>query len=304
MFSLLYKLVRRCPEIVFLTADNGFPDFGTFKQAFPERFFNLGIAEANMISFAAGMESCGRIPYVFAITPFLTMRAYEQIRDDICIANRNVKLIGVGGGLYYSRLGVTHYTIEDFAILSVLPNMSILCPCNISEMKRMLMIARDIEGPVYIRFNNEVEETFEFPQYDFELGRGVMVKDGDDLTVITTGDVVYEVYMAVKILKNTNISVRIIYMPTIKPLDEVFVCHEAMKTKKVLIIEEHSIRGGLGSIIIDAIVKNNLQNIHMQKMGINDCFPRGYGTRKEMLDYNGLGAMNIKDAIVEMVKQK
>jgi transketolase len=304
LFSTIFRLVRREPQIVIVTADNGFTNFNTFQTVFPDRFLNFGIAEGNMNSFAAGMASCGRIPFIFAITTFLTMRAYEQIRNDICLAGRNVKLIGVGAGLYYSKLGNSHHAIEDIALFSVLPNMTIFCPCNTSEMQEAIMAAKDINGPVYIRFNNDVEISEDLPKYSFEAGKGVLIRDGQDITLITTGDMIYDVSRAAKILEEQGISSRIIHMHTIKPLDREMVLTAARETGAILTVEEHSTIGGLGSIVADSLVQSFDTKARFDKVGIDDFYPIGYGTLEEMKKLNGLSIDSIVEKAINLVAQK
>ena len=291
MLSSIYRLIRKSPDIVFLTADNGFPNFNVFKEIFPERFFNLGISEANMVLFAAGMASCGKTPYTFAIASFLTMRAYEFIRNDVCIPNRNVKLIGISAGLSCSRLGNTHYSIEDIAIMSALPNMSIICPCCLTEMLKTLHWVKNSKGPTYIRFNNQMDEKLPFPDYDISLKNAIILKEGNGVYVFSSGDLIYEAYEAVNLLNEDNIKAGLVYFPIILPIDKATIKKIAASSKLIITVEEHNVVGGFGSIV-EAIVKEvNNTDLRFIRMGINDfCLNDKYGTLEEIREKKGISA--------------
>jgi len=291
--AALYDLAKGNKNIFALVADNGAIVYDKFRQDFPGQFLNFGIAEANMISVAAGLASCGKIPFCYTISSFLTMRAFEQIRIDACLQNTNVKLVGIGAGFVYSNLGPTHHATEDIAIMRALPNMTILSPADPLEAKYLTVAAANLSGPAYLRLSVGGTPVVYKKEYDFKLGKAVTLKEGVDLTIIATGGIVYEVLKAVEELEAVGIAVRLINMHTIKPLDEEAVLRAAKETKAILTIEEHTICGGLGSAVAEVILENNLSSIQFKRLGLNNVFPSGYGTYDEMKEINGLSKSHI-----------
>ena len=194
----IYNLAKDNKKILALTGDTGTGVFDKLEVDYPNQVFNLGIAEANMITVAAGLASSGFIPFAYAIAPHLTMRPYEQIRNDVCLNNTNVKIVSVGAGVHYSNQGPTHHAIEDFAILKVIPNITILSPCSPMEARESTIAASKIKGPVYIRIGRATDTGLD---YEFKVGNGVELKDGDDATIIATGATVYDSYVAANELK-------------------------------------------------------------------------------------------------------
>lgn len=303
IFPVIYRLAKSRDDVYFFTADNGFPDFNAFKIIFPEKFINFGISEANMISFAAGMAGCDNTVFAFAITTFLAIRALEQIRNDICYMKRNVKLIGFGAGLYYSKLGNSHHAIEDIALLNVMPNMTLLCPCNDSEAKDVIKWSSKYNGPVYIRYNIQSMEDDSLPPWKFEFGKGIVIQKGTDATIISTGDILYEVLDATKMLEQMGFSIRIVHMCTVKPIDREQIIESASETKTVITVEEHSVIGGLGSIVGDVILSEGKCDVRFMKMGLNDCFAKGYGQLNDLREMNGLSAEKICQRINQFLKE-
>lgn len=289
----LYNLAKDNKNILALVADNGAIVYDKFRQDFPEQFLNFGISEANMISVAAGLASCGKIPFAYTISSFLTMRAFEQIRVDVCLQKMNVKLVGIGAGFVYSNLGPTHHATEDIAIMRALPNMTILSPADPLEAKYVTYAAAEINGPVYIRLSTGGTPAVYKNEYDFKLGKAVTLKEGSDLTIISSGGIIYEALKAVDELEALDISVRLINMHTIKPIDEEVILHSAKETKAILTIEEHTIYGGLGSAVAEVILENNIEPIQFKRLGLKNVFPSGYGTYDEMKEANGLSKNHI-----------
>ena len=296
-FNTILKLIRCDPDVLVLTADNGFVNFDVFEELFPGRFINFGISEANMISYAAGMASCGKIPFAFAISAFITMRAYEQIRNDVCLQKQNVKIIGAFGGMNFSTLGPSHHAIEDIAIMRVLPGMNIICPASPLEAKGAFFAAKQIQGPVYIRLGSTQEPEIYSSNYSFEIGKGVLLEEGTDITLVATGPIVFDVLQAASDLRGKGISPRVISMPTIKPIDKELICKAANETGTIIAIEEHSIIGGLGSAIAEVLFEAKVNNVIFDKLGIRDHFPKGYGTHEDLKEINNIS----KDSIVKKV---
>src|SRR3989338_1639020 len=218
--SALYDLAKEDKRILALVADNGAIVFDKFRADFPHQFLNCGIAEATMATVAAGLASCGKIPFTYTITTFLLMRAFEQVRNDICMQNMNVKLVGIGAGLAYSTLGSTHHAIEDIALMKVLPNMTIISPADPLEAKKATQAAAALSGPVYLRLGTTKEPNIYTGDYRFLVGKGVVLKNGEDLTIVGTGSILHDVLEAAEILEKAGISAKVINIHTIKPLDQ------------------------------------------------------------------------------------
>ncbi len=302
--SALYELAKNNKQILVLVADIGAIVFDKFRADFPDRFINFGVAEPNMITAAAGMASCGKIPFTYTITPFITMRTYEQIRNDVCLQKMNVKIVGVGAGFVYSTLGPTHHAIEDIAIMRVLPNMTILSPADPLEAKKATIAAAQVEGPVYLRLGTSKEPDVYQHDYDFTIGQGVKLKDGKDATIIATGSIVHDALRAVKELEEENISVRLINIHTIKPIDKEIILQAARETKLILTVEEHNIEGGFGSSVADVILEGNDIPIKFKRLGVNDTFCSYYGTHQELKSHYGIAKEDIIREVKCLYEQK
>ena len=300
----LYDLAKNNRQIMSLNADIGTIVFDRFKADFPDQFINFGVAEPNMISVAAGMASCGKIPFTYTIMPFITMRTYEQIRNDVCLQKMNVKIVGVGAGLVYSTLGPTHHAIEDIAIMKVLPNMTIVSPADPLEAKKATFAAAQIEGPVYLRLGTSKEPAVYQHDYDFTIGRGVQLKDGKDATIIATGSIVHDALQAVEELEKEKISVRLVNIHTIKPIDKEIILHAARETKAILTLEEHNIEGSFGSSVAEVILEGNCPPVKFKRLGINDCFCSFYGTHQELKSHYGIAKEDIIREVKYLCEQK
>lgn len=300
----LYDLAQNNRQIMSLNADIGAIVFDKFKADFPDQFINFGVAEPNMISAAAGMASCGKIPFTYTIMPFITMRTYEQIRNDVCLQKMNVKIVGVGAGLVYSTLGPTHHAIEDIAIMKVLPNMTIVSPADPLEAKKATFAAAQIEGPVYLRLGTSKEPAVYQHDYDFTVGRGVKLKDGNDATIIATGSIVHDALQAVEELEKEKISVRLVNIHTIKPIDKEIILHAARETKAILTVEEHNIEGGFGSSVAAVILEGNGPPVKFKRLGIDDCFCSFYGTHQELKSHYGIAKEDIIREVINLYRQK
>jgi len=289
----LHKMAKKDNRIFALVADNGAIVYDQYRRDFPDRFINFGIAEANMVSVAAGLASCGKIPFAYTISCFITMRAFEQIRNDVCLQKMNVKLVGIGAGFVYSNLGPTHHATKDIALMRVLPNMTVFSPADQLESKKVTTAAAQIEGPVYIRLATGGTPKVYENDYKFEVGRGVIVREGSDVTIIATGGIIYEVLQAINELEKTGISVRLVNIHTIKPIDSEIILKAAHDTGAILSVEEHSIYGGLGSIVSEVLAENNDEPIKFKRMGLKGIFPSGYGSYQDMKEMNGLSKTDI-----------
>ena len=263
------------PKLVVLDADlSGATMTNSFAKAFPDKFFNIGIAEADMIGIAAGLATCGKMPFANSFAMFSAGRAYEQVRNSVAYPRLNVKVIGSHGGLSVGEDGATHQCIEDFALMRVIPGMTVLCPCDGNEMEDAVEALLNYDGPAYMRLGRLAVETVtdSIPGYRFELGKGVQLADGKDVTIIAVGMMVQEALKAAELLKADGISARVIDMHTIKPLDTEIVLKAAKETGCIVTSEEHNVIGGLGAAVSEFLSENCPTPV--VKHGINDEFGR------------------------------
>jgi len=298
----LHDLARENKQILALVADNGAIVYDEYRREFPDRFLNCGISEANMVSIAAGLASCGKIPFAYTIACFITMRAFEQIRDDVCLQKMNVKLVGIGAGFVYSNLGPTHQATEDIALMRALPNMTIFSPADPLEVRKATIAAAQINGPVYLRLATAGTPRIYEKDYEFKVGRGVVLREGSGLAIIATGAILHEVLQAADELKSLGISVRVINIHTLKPMDKEIVLKAAYDTKAILTVEEHTVLGGLGSAVAEVVLENNKVPIKFKRLGLDDTFPAGYGTYEEMKEINRLSKVDIVRAAQSLLE--
>jgi len=296
--SALYDLAKKDERILALVADNGAMVYDKYRQDFPDRFFNCGISEANMISVAAGLASCGKIPFTYTISCFITMRAFEQVRNDVCLQRMNVKIVGIGAGFVYSNLGPTHHATKDITLMRALPNMTIFSPSDPLESRNVTKAAAQIDGPVYLRLATGGTPNIYEKDYSFKVGKGVTLKEGKDISIITTGGIAHEVLQAVDELKKLGISARLINIHTIKPIDEEIILKAAHETKAILTVEEHTILGGLGSAVAEIVLEKGKVPVKFKRLGLEGIFAEGYGSYQDMKEMNNLS----KEGIVKAVK--
>lgn len=294
--AALYELAKDDERILALVADNGAIVFDLFRRDFPSRFINFGISEATMISVAAGLACCGKIPFAYTISSFLTMRAFEQIRNDVCLQKTNVKLVGIGAGFVYSNLGPTHHATEDIALMRSLPEMTVICPCGPQEAGKATHAAAEIDGPVYLRLSVGGSPEIYKTDCEFKPGLGVRLKDGSDITIIATGGIIHEVLAAVEELERSSVSVRLINIHTLKPIDQEIILKAAEETAAILTVEEHTILGGLGSAVAEVVLEHKTGPLRFKRLGLNGVFPCGYGSYQEMKEENSLSKKDIVEA--------
>lgn len=288
----LINIANQNSNIYLLTGDIGFQVFDEFREKFTNRFLNMGVSEANMIGVAAGMTLNNKEPICYTIIPFLIMRAFEQIRTDLCIQNLPVKLVGVGGGVSYGTLGPTHHSIVDLAIMRSLPNMTVISPADPLETRKATIEMMKIDGPVYLRLGKNGEPNLFNKDYKFEIGKGIKLIDGHDITLVSTGSILGLSLEIAKELKKINISPEVINLHTIKPIDKEIIYDSVLKTKKIITIEEHNIIGGLGSAVAETIVELD-SDFKQKSFGINDNFNYGVGGQNYHYKKNGLTVENI-----------
>ena len=271
----LAELANQHPEVVCFDADlAGATMSKFFLEAHPDRFFDMGIAESNMQGVAAGMAACGYKPFTNTFAMFAAGRSWEQIRNSICYPGLNVKVVGSHGGISVGEDGATHQCIEDFAIMRVIPGMTVLCPCDANEMRQAVAALIDYDSPAYMRLGRLAVETVTdtIPGYKFELGKGIQLREGTDVTIIANGMMVQMALEAAEQLANQGISARVVDMHTIKPLDGDIIKKAAEETGAIVVTEEHNIIGGLGAAVAEYCSENC--PVPVVRHGVNDEFGR------------------------------
>ena len=299
----LCEMAESRPDIIVLDADlAAATNTSIFRNAYPERFFDCGIAEANMVGVAAGLAASGKTPVAASFAMFATGRAFEQIRNSVAYPNLNVKIAGSHAGISTGEDGATHQCLEDIGIMRTIPGMVVLNPADHWEMKAATKAAIEHNGPVYIRLGRLAIDSFNDPEtYTFELGKGITLNEGSDITVIATGLCVLESLKAVRELVAEGKSVRLINIHTIKPIDREIIVKAARETGRIITVEEHNVIGGLGDAVCE--VTSSECPVPVRRIGVNDEF--GYsGPAKELLDIFGLTAPNIKKVILEELDKK
>ncbi|WP_297213070.1 transketolase family protein [uncultured Flavonifractor sp.] len=302
--KMLAELGAQYPNLVVLDADlSGSTQSQYFAKAFPDRFYNMGIAEANMTGVAAGLAACGKQAFTNTFAMFATGRAYEQVRNSVAYPRLNVKIVGSHGGLSVGEDGATHQCIEDYALMRAIPNMMVVSPCDGPEMRLAVRALLDYDGPAYMRLGRLAVDsvTDEIPGYTFQLGKGTVLRDGGDVTVIATGMMVQMAYAAAQTLGEEGISVRVIDMHTIKPLDHELVLKAALETRCIVTSEEHTVIGGLGSAVAEFLSEHC--PVPVVRHGVYDEFGRS-GEAKAVLKAFGLTPEGIADKVRQALKLK
>ena len=297
----LVELGETNPNIVVLDADvSASTQTKKFATKFPERFFNMGISEQDMISTAAGLSTCNKIPFVAAFAVFASGRAWEQVRNSVCYPNFNVKIVGTHGGITVGEDGATHQALEDVAVIRSIPNIVVLCPCDGIETKKAIKWAAEYKGPVYIRVaRSSLESIYDETSYNFDLEAKVL-KEGTDLTLVSSGETVIEAMKAAEILSNEGVSVEVISCVSIKQFDKKAIIKSAQKTGKVVTLENHSIIGGLGGVVCETLSEN--YPVPVLRIGTPDSFGQS-GTAKELMVFYGLDSQNVAFKIKEFLRK-
>ncbi len=298
--NALAELGETDKNIVVLDADlSKSTKTDAFKKKFPERHINMGIAEANMMSTAAGLAACGKTVFASSFAVFAAGRAFEQIRNSICYPKLNVKIGATHAGISVGEDGGSHQAVEDIAIMRALPNMVVISPCDAEESKQAVIAAAKYDGPVYLRFGRlAVPPVYDEGACPFEIGKGITLREGKDVTIVTTGLMVQESLKAAELLKEKGIDAGIIDIHTIKPLDREIIAAAAAKTGKIVTVEEHNIVGGLGSAVAEVIAEE--APAKLLRIGIEDKFGKS-GTPAALLDDYGLTAEKIADRVEKFI---
>lgn len=302
---VLCDLAEADPRIVALTADLArSTKIGVFQDKFPHRVFNVGIAEQDLFGIAAGMAKSGLLPFVSTMSAFASMRALEQVRTDICYQDLDVKIIATHGGVSFGQAGTTHHCTEDIAIQRALANMCVIVPADGWETANAVRAAVKRPGPVYIRLGRGFEPThYENDDYGFEIGKAVTINEGTDITVIACGVAVYHAAEAAKLLKDQDgISVRVLDVHTIKPIDEEAIMAAVTDTRRILVVEEHNIIGGLGSAVADVIAASG-KGCAFAKSGLPDCYSE-VGYPEDLYSYYCLDGDGIVGKVRELLHRE
>ena len=269
--NALVEIGKEHDDVVVLDADlAAATKTGIFKKEFPDRHIDCGIAEANMMGIAAGLSTCGKVPFASTFAMFAAGRAFEQVRNTIGYPHLNVKIGATHAGISVGEDGATHQCNEDIALMRTIPGMTIINPCDDIEARAAVKAAYEMDGPVYLRFGRLAAPVINKEDYQFEIGKGVMMREGSDVTIVATGLMVSNVLEAAEKLADDGINAEVINIHTIKPLDEDMIIESAKKTGRVITVEEHSVIGGLGSAVCDALCEKSPTPV--TKLGVNDMF--------------------------------
>lgn len=297
----LVELGKSNKDVVFVSVDSSLgASGGPFNKNFPERHFEFGIAEQNGMGEAAGMATCGKIPFIAGYVPFVSYRCFEQVRDDVCKTNLNVNIIGNNSGFSVSTLGPTHVVLEDAGVLRSLPNLTILNPADGNEYRQAAKVASEIKGPVYIRVSRIKARRIFDDEHKLIPGKANVLKDEGDITIIATGTMTLNALVAASMLETRGIKARVINMSTLKPIDEETVIDSAKKTKKIVTVEEHSVINGLGAAVAEVVVRNN--PVKMKFIGTPDKFAV-VGSYEECLDYYNLTPEKIALQVADFARE-
>lgn len=298
----LKLLAEQNKNVVVLDADlSKSTKTATFKSVCPERFFNVGIAEQDLVGVAAGLAACGKIPFASSFAMFAAGRAYEIIRNSVAYPRLNVKIAATHAGLTVGEDGASHQMLEDLSLMRTIPGMVVINPADATEAKAAVVAAAEYEGPVYMRFGRMNVPVLFDESYKFEIGKGVVVEEGTDVTFVATGIMVAMALEARDILAKEGISARVVNIHTIKPLDDELILESAEKTGAIVTAEEHSIYGGLGSAVSEVVVSGKL--VPMEIVGVKDTFGES-GTPADLLEKYGLTAENLVESAKKAISRK
>jgi transketolase len=297
----LTDAAARDERIVFLTADLGFKLFDDFARRYPGRFFNVGVAEANMAGVATGLALEGRKPFIYSIVTFATLRCYEQIRNDIAYHDADVTVVGVGGGYSYGHNGPTHHALEDMGMLRMLPNMTVLAPGDPEETVACVGALARHRGPAYLRLGRAGEPSVHGKAVTVEIGRSILMRDGNDGAILSTGNMLSTAVKVGELLAEKSFACRVISMPSVKPLDHEAVEKALRETRFIATLEEHTLLGGFGSAIAE-VVAGLGKGIRFRRFGAPDRFSHVCGDQAFHRQANGLMPQQIADALLPLLR--
>lgn len=297
-FRTLLELAEHDERINLIVGDIGFGVVEPFAERFPRRFLNAGVAEQNMTGIATGLALCNKVVFTYSIANFPTLRCLEQIRNDVCYHNANVKIVAVGGGFAYGSLGMTHHATEDLAIMRALPRMVVVAPGDPIEAEQATRAIVAHPGPCYLRLGRAGEVNVQRPRLAFEIGRAITVRDGGDITLISTGGVLRTAVLVAERLAQEGVQARVLSMHTVKPLDTDAVLAAARETRAIVTIEEHSVIGGLGGAVAEVLAESDREKIAFKRVGLPSVFSSHVGSQEYLRAAYGLS----EDQILESLK--
>ncbi len=295
--KVLVERAKKDKRIYMILADIGYGEIEPFRDTFPGRWYNCGVAEQNMTGVACGVAMEGNIAITYSIANFPTLRCLEQIRNDVCYHNVNVKVVIIGGGLAYGALGVSHQATEDIAIMRALPNMVVFCPCDFAEAEAGVHAMLDYDGPFYYRCGYKKEPPVHEGPIRLKLGKSIQVRDGSDATIIFTGTIGNQVTPAAEALAEQGICCRVISMHTVKPIDRKAIVAAAKETGAIITVEEHQLNGGLGSAVAEVLCDECAAPRKFLRLGLPDKYISKVGGHEWLLDQYGLSAPKIEKTV-------
>jgi len=299
----LSELCEKYPDIILVTGDLGFGVLNEYKKRFPSNFINAGVAEQNMTGIATGLALEGKKVFTYSIANFPTLRCLEQIRNDACYHNANVTIVSIGGGFSYGALGISHHATEDLAILRSLPDITIICPAGKWEIENATKAIYGHQGTCYLRIDKSMgDDSPSVKSENFEIGKGRVLYEGSNCTIIVTGGILEEALIAKNILSEVGIEVKIISMHTIKPIDTELIIAACKSTQILITLEEHTIIGGLGGAVAEIIAENSINHLTFKRMGLNKGFSSIVGSQKYLRKRYKIDSLSIANTIKGLVK--
>lgn len=298
----LFELAKLDDRIVLIVGDLGFGVVTPFMEQLPRQFLNAGVAEQNMTGMAVGMALSGKIALTYSIANFPTLRCLEQVRNDICYHNANVKVVSVGGGFSYGAMGATHHAIEDLAVMRAIPGLVIVAPGDPVEARAATRAIVGYQGPCYLRLGKAGEPVVHSSPIDFELGRATCMREGQDATLISIGGILQNTVRAAEVLAKEGIETRVLSMHTLKPLDVEAVLAAARETQAIFTIEEHSVLGGLGTAVAEVLAETEGLKAPLKRIGVPPSFSPHIGSQEYMLQCHGLTAEGIAKTVVSTLR--
>jgi len=300
----LFELAKQDSRIVFMTGDLGFSVVEPFMQELPGQFVNAGVAEQNMTGMAAGMAMSGKIVFTYSIANFPTLRCLEHIRNDVCYHKANVKVVAIGGGFAYGAMGATHHATEDLGIMRTLPGIVVLAPGDPLEARHATRAVVKHAGPCYLRLGKAGEPAVHSGEIEFSIGKAIRLRDGEDITLISTGSFLQTTVKAAEALATRGIQARVLSMHTLKPLDNAAVLAAARETGAIATLEEHSVVGGLGSAVAEVLAESQETRVPFRRIGLPSAFSPHIGTQEYMQQQHGLDTESVVQSLLELLQTR
>lgn len=299
----IHALAKRDERVIFIGSDLGPDVLAGMKAEMPSRFFMEGVSEQHIIGMAAGMAMEGHIPYLNTIATFLTRRCLEQLVVDVCLHNLPVRLLASGGGTVYAPLGPTHIAIDDIALLRTMPHMTIVAPCDAEEMTRLMDASLGWAGPLYIRIAKGGDPVVSRPELGFQIGKGIVLKDGADVLLVSTGITTQVALDAASLLGARGIKAAVLHLHTVKPLDHTLLHEKARNSKLIVTLEEHTVIGGLGSAVVESLVDAGMTGKPVKRLGFPDVFTEELGSQSEIMTKYRLDPVSVSTCVESMIRR-